>query len=175
MHEIFWPFLLILPDATCHVLSYNISYILLDVAIKHPSVKTRLIKKTFFLAQLAKDHVVICQHLASVRPSSVVRRKTFTLKYSPLNSLSKITPHLASSIKQHSAGRHVAPLERIILIPRQSIVALTSKCWVLRGETANENAIVFDVAQLGLEHTIYRSRGEHTNHDTTDSVLSILT
>jgi hypothetical protein len=49
--------------------------------------------------------VVICQDLALVRPSSVVRRKTFILKYSPLNSLSKITLQLASSMKQHPAGR----------------------------------------------------------------------
>ena len=119
--------------------------------------------------------MVICQHLASVRPSSAIRRKTLTLKYSPLNSLSKITPHLANSMKQHPAGRHVVPLGRIILILRQSIFALTSKCCVLRGEAANVNLIVFGVAQLGLEHTIYRSRGGHTNHDTTDSVLSILT
>ena len=96
----------------------------------------------FFLAQLAKDHVVICQDLASVRPSSVVRRKTFILKYSPLNSLSKITPQLASSMKQHPAGRHVAPLGRIILIPRQSICALTSKYCVLRGEATHASFIV---------------------------------
>ena len=119
--------------------------------------------------------MVICQHLGSVRPSSAIRRKTLTLKYSPLNSLSKITPHLANSMKQHSAGRHVVPLGRIILILRQSIFALTSKCCVLRGEAANVNLIVFGVAQLELEHTIYRSRGGHTNHDATDSVLSILT
>jgi hypothetical protein len=76
-------------------------------------------------------------------------------------------------MKQHPAGKHVAPLGRIILIPRQLIFALT--CCVLRGEAANVNLIVFGVAQLGLEHTIYRSRGEHTNHGTTDTVLSILT
>jgi len=62
----------------------------------------------------------------SVRPSSVVRRKTFTLKYSPLNSLSKTTPHLARSMKQHAAGRHVAPPGHLILISSQSIFALTS-------------------------------------------------
>jgi len=78
-------------------------------------------------------------------------------------------------MKQHPAGRHVATLGRIILIPRQSLFALTSKCCVLGGQAANANFIVFGVAQPGLEHTIYRSRGEQTNHDTTDSVLSILT
>lgn len=64
--------------------------------------------------------------LASVRPSSVVRHKTFTFKYSPLNTLIKTTPHLAGSLKQHSVGRHVAPpLWHLILIPGQSIFALT--------------------------------------------------
>jgi len=48
MYEIFCPCLLHLPDTTCHVQLYNIYYILLDVTIKHPSVKTRLIKTIFF-------------------------------------------------------------------------------------------------------------------------------
>ena len=33
--------------------------------------------------------------------------------------------HSASSLKQQSAGRHVAPLRHIILIPSQPVFALT--------------------------------------------------
>jgi hypothetical protein len=39
-----------------HVLPYNISDILLDLMIKHPSVKM-INKEIIILAQLAKDHV----------------------------------------------------------------------------------------------------------------------
>ena len=94
------PYLLNLPDTTCHVQPFNISYILLDLTIKHSSVK--MINKVIIicLAQLAKGHVFICHNLSSVRSSAVVPRKIFTFKYFPLNSLSQITPHLASSLKQ---------------------------------------------------------------------------
>jgi hypothetical protein len=39
------------------------------------------------------------------------------------------------------------------------------------GEAANTNVIVFSLTRPGLEHTIYRIRGEHVNHYTTDAVL----
>ena len=69
------------------------------------------------LAQLLKGHMNVCHHLASVHPSFLVPRKTFTFKYFPLNSLRQITPHVASSLKQHSVGRNVAPpLGHLILI-----------------------------------------------------------
>ena len=92
--------LLNLPDTTCHVQLYKISDIWLEVTIKHSSI--RYINKEIIicLAQLAKGNVFICHNLSSVRPSAVVPRKTFTSKYSPLNSLNQITPHLASSLKQ---------------------------------------------------------------------------
>ena len=67
-----------------------------------------------------------------------------------------------SSLKQQSAGRHVAPLIRhIILIPRHSIATLISYCCVFYGEAANANFIVIGFTRMGFEHTIYHTRGEH--------------
>jgi hypothetical protein len=40
---------------------------------------------------------------------------------------------------------------------------------VLSGEATNTNLIVFGLTQPGLEPTIYRIRGEHTNHYRTDA------
>jgi hypothetical protein len=48
----------------------------------------------------------------------------------------------ASSLKQQSAGRHVAPLVHIILIPSQPVLLL-----FLCGEATNTNFIVFDVTR----------------------------
>jgi hypothetical protein len=45
----------------------------------------------------------------------------------------------ASSLKQQSVGRHVAPLGHIILIPSQPVFALSPYCCVLRGEATNTN------------------------------------
>jgi len=66
----------------------------------------------------------------------------------------------ASSLKQQSAGRHVAPLGHIILIPSQSVFALTP-LFLLSGETTNTNFIIFGLTRTELELTIYRTRGEH--------------
>jgi hypothetical protein len=51
--------------------------------------------------------------------------------------------------------------ENIILIPIQSVFALSSECWVLSGEATNINIKVFGWTWPGLEPTIYRTRGEH--------------
>ena len=48
----------------------------------------------------------------------------------------------ASSLKQQSAGRHVAPLGHIILIPSQPVFALSPECCMLRGEATHTNCIV---------------------------------
>ena len=66
---------------------------------------------------------------------------------------------------------HVAPFGHIILIPSQPVFALTPLCCMLSGEATNTNLIVFGLTQPGLEHTIYRTRGEHANNYTTDVVL----
>jgi len=70
----------------------------------------------------------------------------------------------ASSLKQQSTGRHVAPLGHIILIPRQPVFALSPYCRVLSGEAGNFNFIVFGLTTSGLEPTIYHTRGEHANN-----------
>ena len=49
----------------------------------------------------------------------------------------------ASSLKQQSAGRYVAPLGHIILIPSQPVFDLSTKCCILSGEATNTNFIVF--------------------------------
>jgi hypothetical protein len=76
----------------------------------------------------------------------------------------------ASSLKQQSAGRHVAPLRHIILILSQPVFALSPECCVLSGEATNTNFKVFGLTRPGLESTIYRTRGEHANHYATDAV-----
>jgi hypothetical protein len=44
---------------------------------------------------------------------------------------------------------------------------------VLSGEATNTNFIVLGLTRPGFEPTIYRTRGEHANHYTTDAVLLI--
>ena len=76
----------------------------------------------------------------------------------------------ASSLKQQSMGRRVAPLGHIILIPREPVFALSPYCCMLSGEATNTNFIVFGLTQLRLEPMIYRTRGESANHYATDEV-----
>jgi hypothetical protein len=45
---------------------------------------------------------------------------------------------------------------------------------VLSREATNTNFIVFGLTQAGLEHTIYRTRGGHAYHYTTDAVSWVL-
>ena len=77
----------------------------------------------------------------------------------------------ASSLKQQSAGRHVAPLGHIILIPSQPVFGPSPKYCVLSGEATHTNFIVFDSTRTGFEPMIYRTRGEHANHYATDAVF----
>ena len=64
----------------------------------------------------------------------------------------------ASSLKQQSADRHVAPLWHIILMTSQPVFALSPLCCVLRVEATNTNFIVFGLTWSGREPTIYRTR-----------------
>ena len=41
---------------------------------------------------------------------------------------------------------------------------------MLSEETTHTNFIVIDLIRPGLEHTIYRTRDEHANHDAIDVV-----
>ena len=77
----------------------------------------------------------------------------------------------ASSPKQQSAVRHVAPLWHAIPTPSQLVFALTPWCCVLSREAANANFIVFGLARPGLVPTIYRTRREHANYYTSDGLL----
>jgi len=47
------------------------------------------------------------------------------------------------SLKQQSAGKHVALLGHIILIPSQPVFDLSPKCCVLCGESTNTDFIVW--------------------------------
>ena len=78
----------------------------------------------------------------------------------------------ASSLKQQSAGRHVATFGHIILIPSQPVFTLTPLCCALSGEATDTNFIVFglNATLLAIEATIYNTRDEHANHYTTDAV-----
>ena len=49
----------------------------------------------------------------------------------------------------------------------QSLLLLLKYC-VLSGEVTNTHLIVFGLTRSGFEPTIYRTRGEHTYHYTTD-------
>ena len=59
----------------------------------------------------------------------------------------------ASSLKQQSAVRHVAPLGHIILIPSQPVLAISPLCCMLSGEATNTNFIVFGLTPLNPRST----------------------
>jgi hypothetical protein len=79
----------------------------------------------------------------------------------------------ASSLKQQSTDRHVATLGYIILIPSHPVFVLSPYYCVLSGEATNTNCIVFGLTRSELEPTTHRTRGEHSNHYTTDAVFSV--
>jgi hypothetical protein len=41
---------------------------------------------------------------------------------------------------------------------------------VLSGVATNTNFIIFGITRPGLNPTLYRTRGEHANHDNTDAI-----
>ena len=55
----------------------------------------------------------------------------------------------ASSLKQQPAGRHVAPLRHIIMIPSRSVVALSPLGCMLSGEATHTNFKVFGLIRRG--------------------------
>ena len=74
-------------------------------------------------------------------------------------------------MKQQSAGRHVATLEHIILIPSKPVFALSSYSCLFSGEATTTNFIVFGgLTRPGLEPTVYRIRGENGKHNVTDAI-----
>ena len=70
----------------------------------------------------------------------------------------------ASTLIQQSTARHVAPLGHIILIPNAACLADKQQIPFF--------LIVFGLIRSGLEHTIYRTRDEHTNHYSTEGICS---
>ena len=58
--------------------------------------------------------------------------------------------YCASSLKQQSADRHVAPLGHIFLILTQAVFALTLCCCIPSREAANTNFVVSDLTQQGV-------------------------
>ena len=65
----------------------------------------------------------------------------------------------------------IAPLKTHY--PDSEPTSLCSFSFLLSVEATNTNFVVFGLTRLGLEPTIYRTRGEHTNHYTTDAVACI--
>ena len=57
--------------------------------------------------------------------------------------LDQLDFYIVSSLKQQCAGRQVAPLGQIILIPSQPVIALSTECCVRSGDATNTNYIVF--------------------------------
>ena len=60
-----------------------------------------------------------------------------------LDQSTELDVYSASSLKQQSAGRHVAPLWHIFLIPWQPVFSLSPQSLVFIGEATNTNFIVF--------------------------------
>ena len=59
------------------------------------------------------------------------------------------------SLKQQSAGRHVAPIRHIILIPSKPVFALTPQWHVVSREAANTNFKLFGLTWTVLDPPIY--------------------
>ena len=68
------------------------------------------------------------------------------------------------------ACRYTTLFRHIIMILSQPVFALFPQHCMLSREAANTNLIVFGLTRPGLEPTIYRTRGKHVNHYTTDAV-----
>jgi hypothetical protein len=56
------------------------------------------------------------------------------------------------SAGSQSADRHVSSLGHIYLIPSQPVFVISPLCWVLSGEAANTNFIVFGLTRQQLKH-----------------------
>ena len=81
--------------------------------------------------------------------------------------------HSASSLRQQSVGRHVAPLEHIFLIPSQPVCSYSFILCVFIEKQHIPIFIVFGLIRPAIEPTIYHIRGEHANHYITDEVSII--
>jgi len=75
-----------------------------------------------------------------------------------LDQHAKLNLYSASSMTQHYAGRHVAPLWHIILIPSQTVCVLMPFYCVLSGEITNTNVFVFVLAREARTQDLPHSR-----------------
>ena len=71
----------------------------------------------------------------------------------------------ASSLKQQSAGRHVAPLGHLILIPRRTVCVVT-----LNFAEKQQLPISWSFVWTDRDSNIYLTRDEHASYCTTDAV-----
>ena len=55
-------------------------------------------------------------------------------------------------------------------IPNHPVFVLTPQSYVLRGEAAHTNIMVFGLTRPGLDRTTYRPQGENANHYITNMV-----
>jgi hypothetical protein len=91
----------------------------------------------------------LLQSTNTITPASI--RSSRTTFSSSLVKHAELDFYSGSSLKQQSAGRHVALLGHIILIPSQPVFALSPKCCVLSGEATNTNFIVFGLTRSVIE------------------------
>lgn len=78
----------------------------------------------------------------------------------------------ASRLKQESAGRNIASLGGIILIPSHPFGFLGLRALLIGGAT-HTNVIVFGMANLSANPDLPHS-SEHANHYTNDEVYYML-
>jgi hypothetical protein len=76
----------------------------------------------------------------------------------------------ASSLKQQTACRYVAPIGQIILIPSHPVFALSRYAVCLAEKQQIPIFLVFGFNRSVLEPTIYHTQGEHANHYATEAV-----
>jgi len=79
-----------------------------------------------------------------------------------------------SSLKQLPAFIHVVPLGHISRFQINQFLPFLLNAAFIASSAENSNFIVFGLTQLGLEHVIYHTRVEHSNHSNTDAVVNLL-
>ena len=65
-----------------------------------------------------------------------------------LDEHAELDLHSASSLKQQSVDRHVAPLGHIIIMPSQPVFALSPECCVLSEEATNPRSTALEASTL---------------------------
>ena len=76
------------------------------------------------------------------------------------------------TLKQQSAGRHIDTL--FWFLTNQSLFRLLNVACLAEKQQLS-SLYVIGLTQPGLEPTIYSTRDEHVNHNTTDAIYNIMT